>query len=87
MINFCRKNYLGTSKQFKLRFASPITEGEDKDATQWQVERMRKRSFVLNKRLSSIVDRKARFFPLYFFFFESILSVLKNSLMIEYFVI
>ena len=58
MVDWIKSGVLGTKKVFNKNFVAPIKEGEDKDATAAQIKQMKKRSFLLHKRLQPYVDRK-----------------------------
>lgn len=59
MVNWIRKGYLTSSEAyFRKWFMNPIAEGEHKDATEQEKLYMKKRSYVLHKKLLPIVDRK-----------------------------
>ena len=59
MVDFVRPNLLGTSKEFRNRFANPIRNGESIDASPFDVKLMKKRAFILSKQLDGVVQRKA----------------------------
>jgi hypothetical protein len=58
MVSFVRPGLLGTLRQFDVQYVRPIAEGEDRDASKEQVDRMRKRTFLLNKRLQGVIHRR-----------------------------
>jgi len=59
MVNWIRKGYLAPSEAyFRKMFFNPIKAGECKDASDHEKKYMNRRSHVLHKKLSSIVDRK-----------------------------
>ena len=58
MLDFVRPNLLGTNKEFRNRFANPIRNGEHIDATDFDVNLMKKRAFILAKSLDGVVQRK-----------------------------
>ena len=58
MVDFVRPNLLGTNKEFRNRFANPIRNGEHIDATDFDVNLMKKRAFILAKSLDGVVQRK-----------------------------
>ena len=58
MVDFVRPNLLGTSKEFRNRFANPIRNGESIDASAFDVKLMKKRAFILSKQLDGVVQRK-----------------------------
>ena len=58
MVDFVRPNLLGTTKEFRNRFANPIRNGENIDASEFDVKLMKKRAFILHKTLDGVVQRK-----------------------------
>lgn len=58
MTSFVRPNLLGTLKEFKNGFVNPITNGQHKDSTHEDVMIMKRRGFVLHRRLNGIVNRQ-----------------------------
>jgi transcriptional regulator ATRX len=58
MTSFVRPNLLGTAKEFKNGFVNPITNGQHKDSTHEDVMIMKRRGFVLHRRLNGIVNRQ-----------------------------
>ena len=58
MVDFVRPNLLGTSKEFRNRFANPIRNGESIDASAFDVKLMKKRAYLLSKQLDGVVQRK-----------------------------
>ena len=56
MVDFVRPNLLGTSKEFRNRFANPIRNGESIDASPFDVKLMKKRAFILSKQLDGVVQ-------------------------------
>lgn len=58
MVNWVRPRYLGSKQDFKRKFVIAHLEGQHKDASIEQVLNMKKRSYVLHKKLLPIVDRK-----------------------------
>ena len=58
MVDFVKPLHLGNLTEFKKRFAIPIKNGEAKDASREQKKKMKQRTFILHKRIKTIVDRK-----------------------------
>ena len=58
MISFVKPNLLGTLKEFKNRFANPISNGQHRDSTDLDVRYMKKRVHVLHNLLDGCVQRK-----------------------------
>lgn len=49
---------IGSISEFTSRFIIPIKSGQTKDCSNQDLKKMKQRSFLLNKKLKSIVDRK-----------------------------
>lgn len=58
MVEWVKKRFLYSRKEFMKLFIRPIREGEAKDAPLSRVQNMKKRSHALHKRLTPIVHRK-----------------------------
>ena len=58
MVNWVKPKFLGELKEFRKRFIDPIKDGEIKDASKRQVGLMKKRAFVLHKKLMPLIDRR-----------------------------
>lgn len=58
MVSFVKPYLLGTKDEFSNRFANPITEGQYIDSTDYEVYIMKRRFFVLHKRLESCIHRR-----------------------------
>ena len=58
MVSWVKPPSLGTVREFKRMFITPIKLGQDKDASKYAIRKMKNRAFVLNKKLRPIVDRK-----------------------------
>ncbi|RNA34803.1 transcriptional regulator ATRX [Brachionus plicatilis] len=58
MLSFVKPNLLGTIKEFKNRFANPISNGQHKDSTEADVRYMKKRAHILHDVLDGCVQRK-----------------------------
>ena len=56
MVNFVRPNLLGSLDEFKSRFSNIIKCGRAKDASAYDVRRMRRRCHVLFDRLKCVLD-------------------------------
>ena len=55
MVDFVKPSLLGTRKEFMNRFVNPITNGQHKDSTSYDVKLMKKRSHILHDLLSGCV--------------------------------
>ncbi len=58
MVDFARKGFLGSKDQFKHRFIIPIENGSASDSDMRDVKLARKRTYVLNEILRSLVLRR-----------------------------
>ena len=58
MMNWVKPRFLGTIKEFRKRFSDPIKEGESKSNSAGEVKLMKRRAFVLHKKLIPHIDRK-----------------------------
>jgi len=58
MIDFVRPNFLGTPKDFRNRFESPILNGQCVDSNADDVRLMRERAFVLHNKVQAFVHRR-----------------------------
>tara|TARA_B110000090_G_C13003762_1_gene301429 strand:+ start:215 stop:460 length:246 start_codon:yes stop_codon:yes gene_type:complete len=58
MVNWIRPKFLKSLKRFKEFYVQPIKAGEDKEASEFDLKLMRKRTHQLNKTLEDIVHRK-----------------------------
>ena len=56
MVSFVKPNLLGTLKEFKNRFANPITNGQCRDSTPMDVRVMKNRAHILHEMLSGTVQ-------------------------------
>lgn len=56
MVSFVKPNLLGTIKEFKNRFANPITNGQCRDSNSFDVRLMKNRAHVLHELLSGTVQ-------------------------------
>ncbi|CAK5011247.1 unnamed protein product [Meloidogyne enterolobii] len=56
MVNFVKPNLLGSLDEFKSRFSNIIKCGRSKDASAYDVRRMRRRCHVLFDRLKCVLD-------------------------------
>lgn len=68
MVDWVKRRYLYSFGEYKQRFIEPIKKGESKDANPFALREMKKRTYVLHKKLESIVHRKdmsdlAKFLP------------------------
>ncbi|TKS83503.1 Transcriptional regulator ATRX [Collichthys lucidus] len=68
MVNFIKKNLLGSLGEFRNRFINPIQNGQCADSTPKDVRIMKKRAHVLHAMLAGCVQRKdyselAQFLP------------------------
>ncbi|KAL4229967.1 hypothetical protein ACF0H5_010356 [Mactra antiquata] len=58
MVNFVKPSLLGTRKEFNNRFNNPITNGQCKDSTAFDVKLMKRRAHILHELLAGCVQRK-----------------------------
>lgn len=58
MVNFIKPCFLGTQDEFYNLYANPIKEGQHNDSLPLAIKIMKQRSYILNKTLSSFVQRK-----------------------------
>ncbi|XP_019719517.1 transcriptional regulator ATRX-like [Hippocampus comes] len=58
MVNFIKKNLLGSLGEFRNRFVNPIQNGQCADSTPRDVRIMKRRAHVLHAMLSGCVQRK-----------------------------
>lgn len=58
MVNFIKPSFLGTEKEFNNRYATPIKAGQHADSTPMDIKQMKRRAFVLHKKLVPFVQRK-----------------------------
>ncbi|KAL3042493.1 hypothetical protein OYC64_020427 [Pagothenia borchgrevinki] len=58
MVNFIKKNLLGSLGEFRNRFINPIQNGQCADSTSRDVRIMKKRAHVLHEMLAGCVQRK-----------------------------
>lgn len=58
MVNFIKPSFLGTEKEFNNRYALPIKAGQHADSTNEDIRNMKRRAFVLHKKLVQFVQRK-----------------------------
>ncbi|XP_054899513.1 transcriptional regulator ATRX-like [Poeciliopsis prolifica] len=58
MVNFIKKNLLGSLKEFRNRFINPIQNGQCADSTPRDVRIMKKRAHVLHAVLAGCVQRR-----------------------------
>lgn len=58
MVSFVKPSLLGTIKEFKNRFANPISNGQHRDSTEADVRFMKKRAHILHDVLDGCVQRK-----------------------------
>ncbi|XP_029956796.1 transcriptional regulator ATRX-like isoform X2 [Salarias fasciatus] len=58
MVNFIKKNLLGSQKEFRNRFINPIQNGQCADSTPKDVRIMKKRAHVLHAMLGGCVQRR-----------------------------
>ena len=74
MASFVKPQLLGTEKEFKNRFANPISKGQHKDSTAEDVKTMKRQAHVLHQQLDGFVNRKdfESKIKKYSFFFSSI---------------
>lgn len=58
MVDFIKPSFLGTEKEFNNRYANPIKAGHYKDSTAQDIRNMKRRAFILHRKLNNIVQRK-----------------------------
>ncbi|CAN9501704.1 unnamed protein product [Ophioblennius macclurei] len=58
MVNFIKRNLLGSLKEFRNRFINPIQNGQCADSTPKDVRVMKKRAHVLHAMLAGCVQRR-----------------------------
>ncbi|XP_051903435.1 transcriptional regulator ATRX-like isoform X3 [Hippocampus zosterae] len=58
MVNFIKRNLLGSLREFRNRFVNPIQNGQCADSTPRDVRIMKRRAHVLHAMLSGCVQRK-----------------------------
>ena len=56
MVNFVKPNLLGTQKEFTNRFMNPITNGQCRDSSPFDIRRMKQRAHVLHTLLQGTVQ-------------------------------
>lgn len=56
MVNFIKPGLLGTPDEFSVRYVSPILAGQTKDASEFAIQQMRSRCYVLYEQLKGIID-------------------------------
>jgi transcriptional regulator ATRX len=56
MINFVKPNLLGTPDEFKRHFVVPIKAGQTADASDYDVQQMKKKCHVLFRKLKGTTD-------------------------------
>ena len=56
MVDFVKPNLLGTLKEFRNRFANPITNGQCADSTPFDVKLMKRRAHILHETLDGCVQ-------------------------------
>ena len=56
MVSFVKPNLLGSSKEFRNRFDNPITNGQCRDSTAFDVRVMKQRAHVLHTLLDGTVQ-------------------------------
>lgn len=57
MVSLVSPDLLGTKQEFKNRFENPISNGQYKNSTVEDIQKMRRRASVLNKLLNNVVQR------------------------------
>ncbi|EAT37533.1 AAEL010499-PA, partial [Aedes aegypti] len=58
MVSFVKPAYLGDEREFNEQYARPIKDGQHKDSSPSDIRYMKTKSFILNKHLTSFVQRK-----------------------------
>ena len=58
MVSFVKPSLLGTVAEFRNRFENPISYGQHRDSSDYDVKLMKKRAHVLFNTLDKIVNRK-----------------------------
>ncbi|XP_077597568.1 transcriptional regulator ATRX-like isoform X2 [Stigmatopora nigra] len=90
MVNFVKRNLLGSLGEFRNRFVNPIQNGQCADSTPRDVRIMKRRAHVLHSMLSGCVQRKdyselAEFLPPKYEYVVAVrVSPLQNKLYCHY---
>lgn len=58
MIDFVKPKFLGTLNEFENMYANPIKNGQNKDSSSDENLLMKKRSLILNRKVSKFLNRK-----------------------------
>ncbi|KAJ1427683.1 SNF2 family N-terminal domain-containing protein, partial [Ochromonadaceae sp. CCMP2298] len=58
MVNWVKPRFLYTLKEFKKRYSDKIHKGESKNASYHDKKMMKERTFLLNKKLRHVIDRR-----------------------------
>uniref|UniRef100_A0A336KEU9 CSON000136 protein n=1 Tax=Culicoides sonorensis TaxID=179676 RepID=A0A336KEU9_CULSO len=58
MVNFIKPSFLGTEKEFNNLYANPIKSGQHRDSTPSEIRQMKRRTYILHKKLQPFVERK-----------------------------
>lgn len=58
MVDFIKPGFLGTERQFGIEYAGPIRNGQHADSNIDEIRTMKKKSFILHKKLYEFVQRK-----------------------------
>lgn len=61
MVNFVKPNLLGMPKEFKNRFVNPITHGQCRDSSPYDIRTMKQRAHVLHTLLKDTVQVSSYF--------------------------
>ena len=56
MVDFVKPRLLGSKKEFMNRFVNPITNGQHKDSTSYDVKLMKKRAHILHETLAGCIQ-------------------------------
>ncbi|KAL5280982.1 ATRX.2 family protein [Megaselia abdita] len=58
MVDFIKPGLLGTERQFGIHFSGPIRNGQHADSSREDIKLMKKKSFILHKKVQQFIQRK-----------------------------